>query len=178
MSNIFKRRPIPGHENYGATKCGKIFSFNYKKEKGVIKEMSYVVTKDGYLRVGLSKSGTKINYLVHRLIAQTFLKNKFNFPEINHKDGNKANNKVDNLEWCTRGHNIQHAVAKGLHNNVGSKNGCAILNEAMVEKIKQNLTDNSYYGQFRDLGDDYGVSPQVISDIKNNKKWGHVKWPG
>lgn len=69
-------------------------------------------TKGEYLRVCLSKDGKHKMYLVHRLVASTFIENPNNYEEINHRDEDKANNYVSNLEWCDRKHNINY----GTHN--------------------------------------------------------------
>lgn len=63
-------------------------------------------TKDGYLRVGLRKNGKKKMFLVHRLVVEAFLPNPNNLPCVNHKDENKQNNSVNNLEWCSYSYNI------------------------------------------------------------------------
>lgn len=68
----------------------------------------------GYLKVGLSVDGIHKYYLVHRLVAQAFIPNPNNLPQVNHIDGNKLNNHVDNLEWVSSYENQQHAVKNGL----------------------------------------------------------------
>lgn len=73
----------------------------------------------GYDAVRLSKDGKKTFFTVHRLVALTFIPNPDNLPEVNHKDGNKLNNHVDNLEWCTPSQNTQHAVDTGLISKQG-----------------------------------------------------------
>jgi hypothetical protein len=65
--------------------------------------------KHGYLRVGLNKDGCQQTFLVHRLVASAFLENPNDFPDINHKDENKENNCIDNLEWCSRKYNTQYS---------------------------------------------------------------------
>lgn len=63
----------------------------------------------GYLAFTLRKDGQKKNYKVHRLVAEAFIPNIENFPEINHIDGDKTNNRVENLEWCTHRYNMRHS---------------------------------------------------------------------
>ena len=74
----------------------------------------------GYLRVDLQYQGKRKAYLVHRLVAQEFIPNPENKREVNHIDGNKKNNKAENLEWCTRLENMQHAHRIGLMPKVPS----------------------------------------------------------
>lgn len=77
--------------------------------------------KKGYLRVDLWKNNKKKHYRVHRLVAMAFIPNPQNKPQVNHKDGNKQNNCVDNLEWCTNEENRKHAIANGLVRGRGRK---------------------------------------------------------
>ena len=78
------------------------------------KKIKQILRKDGYYFVNLSKNGKVKTAKVHRLIAETFLKNDVNCNIINHKDGNKINNNVTNLEWCTCSHNTKEAYRLGL----------------------------------------------------------------
>lgn len=66
--------------------------------------------KNGYLQVNLSKDGIVKHYYVHRLVTQAFIPNPNNLPEVNHKDENKENNRVDNLEWSTRSYNNNYGT--------------------------------------------------------------------
>lgn len=83
--------------DYGSLKSNK----NYKKAS---------VNKYGYYQTTLYKNGKKRNALVHRLVAEAFLPNPNNKPTINHKDGNKLNNRVDNLEWATNKEQTNHSI--------------------------------------------------------------------
>ena len=72
------------------------------------------VVYNGYLRICLAKNGKHKMFRIHRLVAQTFLSNKNNYEDVNHKDGNKQNNCVNNLEWCSRKQNIIHSWKNGF----------------------------------------------------------------
>ena len=116
-------RDVKGFEGYYAVSSnGNVKSLDRiiqgKRCKTHIKErvMRQYVGKDGYLSIQLFSGGKPITFKVHRLVAQSFLDNPDNLPEVNHIDGNKQNNTVDNLEWCTRGYNIRHAFKTGLYN--------------------------------------------------------------
>src|SRR5687767_12936805 len=102
-------RPISGFEGeYSVNPSGVVWS--HKRSK----MMRLMDNGTGYKRVAL-RSGGSCRYLyVHRLVAQAFLENHKELPEVNHKDGDKANNNVNNLEWCTRRENVEHAIRTGL----------------------------------------------------------------
>ena len=116
MNEIWK--DIDGFEEYQVSNTGKIKSLKWGKEK--IKKPS--VDKDGYFRICLSKAGKQKLFLVSRLIAIAFLPNPDNKPEINHKDGKKQNNHVNNLEWATRSENVKHSFDV-LHRKGGGWRG-------------------------------------------------------
>lgn len=87
-------------------------SFGYRKTLIKGKILSIHKTPSGYMKVGLSNNGTRKYALVHRLVAQAFIPNPKNYQLVNHKDENKANNCVENLEWCTQKYNINYGTAK------------------------------------------------------------------
>ena len=74
--------------------------------------------KKGYLRVSLSKNNRQVTVKVHRAVAIAFIENPNNLPQVNHKDGNKENNTVSNLEWVSNYENMQHAIKNGLTKRV------------------------------------------------------------
>lgn len=105
--------------NYGNIKSkGKIGKLptggNFKIKEKILKPS---ITNWGYQRVVLQLNGIRKHVKVHRLVALYFLENPENKPEVNHKDGNKLNNHVDNLEWVTPKENEQHAYLLGLKVN-------------------------------------------------------------
>lgn len=106
-------RDIIGYEGiYKISNLGRIQSLPRKRVKG--KMLNPAKNNRGYLRVALCFEG-KVRYdSVHRLVAETFIENPKNLPEVNHIDGNKLNNNVANLEWVTKGQNQIHAYKTGL----------------------------------------------------------------
>ncbi len=102
---------------------------------------------------------------VHRLLALTFIPNPLNLPEVNHKNGIKTDNRLENLEWCTHRKNIQHAASTGLL-------GQGKLNAAKVKEIRGLYASGRF--SMRGLGKKYGVDGGRITRIVNNKIWTEV----
>ena len=103
--------PVTDYEGlYWITKTGQV--------RNCRKVMKTYRINSGYLCIDLTKHGLKRKFLLHRLVASVFMPNPENHPEINHKDENKDNNCVDNLEWCTRSHNKQHSMATGTYDAI------------------------------------------------------------
>lgn len=130
----------------------------------------------GYLGACISLGSRKNRKLfkVHKAVAETFIPNPDNLPEINHKDGNKQNNDISNLEWCSRSQNTKHAWDNNLIDRnkfTGVNNPMAKLNPEKVRFIRDNyIPYDSKYGM-RALGRLFGVDKEVIKDIVNNKTW-------
>lgn len=102
-----KMKPIAGYEGlYSATEDGQIWSHRSNKFMKPGKHPS------GYSKVNLTKDGVSHTYYIHRLVAETFIPNPDNLPQINHLDENKENNAVSNLQWCTA----------AINNNYGTRN--------------------------------------------------------
>lgn len=76
---------------------------------------------NGYIYIELNVNGIATNHRVHRLVAEAFIDNPLNLPYVNHKDGNKSNNNVNNLEWCNASDNTLHAYEKGLAKSITNK---------------------------------------------------------
>lgn len=115
----------------------------------------------GYLRVSISK---KLVF-VHRLVAEKYVPNPNNLPQVNHKDGNKLNNHANNLEWVSNQENRTHAVVSGLHLS-GEAIKTAKMDWEKVEHIRANPhISNQYYAEL------YGVSVSTIRDIKSYRTW-------
>lgn len=105
---------IIGYENkYSVTEDGKIFSHNFHREHHK-KEMKTKISNRGYNRIGLRNGNFQKFYSIHRLVAEAFIPNPYGLSQVNHIDGNKNNNSISNLEWCTQSENILHAYKIGL----------------------------------------------------------------
>lgn len=87
---------------------------NGRRDNRKGKKLKYAVDKDGYLRITLSNNGKRKSYYVHRLVARTFLDNYSDELQINHKNGIKNDNRIENLEMATLQQNIKHSIETGL----------------------------------------------------------------
>ena len=102
---VIKGKPIKGFENYLITEDGKIYScFSRRYLKLILNNLYYCVTLYDF-------KGNRVQKNVHRLVAETFIPNPNNYPVVNHKDENKLNNNVNNLEWCTHEYNLKYGTA-------------------------------------------------------------------
>ena len=128
--------------------------------------LTNTLTHDKYLKVGIKINGEQKDRRVHDLVAITFLDNPNNLPEVNHKNGNKLDNRVENLEWCTSSYNQQHAVDNNLQPIQITTYKGKLSKEQRDEIIKEyNETETS----IRKLAKKYDVSHTTISAIIHNK---------
>ena len=110
MGGIMKKeywKPVVGYEgHYQVSNFGRVKSIKFGKER-ILKPKK---NKFGYLCINLYKNNIKKEYKVHRLVAEAFIDNPDNLPQVNHRDENKLNNNADNLEWCTHEYNINYGT--------------------------------------------------------------------
>jgi hypothetical protein len=125
-----------------------------------------------YPTITITRVNPKIrtDKLVHRLVAMAFIPNPENKPEVNHKDGDKTNNKVNNLEWSTRKENVRHSSENGLLMTNGAHFN-AILNLEQVKEIKIKLANGFKRSA---LAKEYNIGYATISLIGTGKQWKHV----
>jgi hypothetical protein len=133
----------------------------------------------GYMTVGFTVNNVKVNKYVHRLVAEAFITNVNNYPQINHIDCDKTNNRINNLEWCTNSQNQIHASKNGLNKlhlhrvaYSGEKNGRSLLTKEQVLEIKQKYIPYKYSA--KKLAQEYNVSESCITHILNNTSWKEI----
>lgn len=157
---------IKDYPAYKIDKQGKIFSC-FKPKTSIItddwREIRQVYDKScGYMIVTLCDGkGKRQNKRVHRLLMETFIPNPNNYPHINHIDGNKLNNSLDNLEWCSVKHNTQHAIQLGLMKPTGEK------------EIQQFTLDGLLVNEYKSIheaGRQTGIAWQNISKVCRNER--------
>ena len=165
-------KPILNYSDYDIGADGMVYS--RKGGKRIV--LKPHVDVDGYKTVGLYLDGKVKRIKVHRLVAETFLPKENGKDCVNHRDGNKWNNSVDNLEWCTRSENSKHACDNRL-NVYGSKQRYGKAKKRrfsaiQIEEIKELY--NSGISQ-RKLGDMYGCDHSVVSEIVNGKIYKNIE---
>lgn len=131
-------------------------------------ELNPKVKSNGYLEISIRLGDQKRKWLlVHRIVAQAFLENPLNLPQVNHKDGDKTNNSSENLEWCTSAQNCNHAVKNKLA-KTEEDHYKAKLTKEDITKIRE---DSRLH---RIIAEDYGMARTTITAIKNNRTWKYV----
>lgn len=128
-------------------------------------------THKGYFHVTLFNKNIRKWYYVHRLVALAFISNPKNKPYINHIDGNKQNNHVDNLKWCTQSENEKHANKLGLKNFKGENNGKSKLSNNDIFSIKRLFKQGLKQTTIAKL---YDTTQSNISLIVTRKNWKHL----
>lgn len=120
----------------------------------------------GYLEIILCLEGKQKCYKVHRLVASAFIDNLNQKKFINHKDCNKKNNKMENLEWVTKAENNSHALRMGLCKTK--------LSEKEVLEIRRDYIENDKANSQYGLAKKYGVNQSTVSLILSGRIWKHV----
>ena len=162
---------IKGYPNYSVSNLGRV------KSKKTGKLLKSYQTK-GYLRVSLYNDAGRKCKLVHRLVAEAFIPNPQNKPEVNHINGCKADANVCNLEWATASENMSHAHSNRLRpkvNTQGEKNGFSKLTEFQVKQIKQMLANGKLTQ--KTIGSQFNISKSTVRDIKSGRRWSYLNSP-
>lgn len=151
----------------------KIFDKYELSDEGVIRNattgrvIKQFLGKDGYFRTQIAGK----TRLVHRLVALEFVPCEVGKDFVNHKDGNKQNNKATNLEWCTRSENMKHAYDHNLKSSIGDKNGRCKLSRENVLFIKTHyVPKDTQYGA-KALSNRFGVAPQTVCAVVSGQNW-------
>lgn len=171
-------KDINGFEGiYQVSDLGRIKSLeknipHWRGGESVIKEFykKSFKSRSGYLIVPLTKNGNEYKFLIHRIVAEAFIENPLNKPQVNHKNGIKTDNRAKNLEWNTHSENIRHADDNGLRNLKGINNSQSKLTETQVLEIRSIGRSKTLV----EIADMYGIRFQSVSKIINRKNWKHI----
>ena len=160
---------IKDFDNYIVSNKGNVINTKF----GILKKQRN--TKTGYKIIDLKENGKKKTQYIHRLVAEAFLPNLKKLPQVNHKDENKGNNNVENLEWCTISYNNTY---KGRAKKIGLKHR---NNHPLCKKVK-NINTGEIFNSIRAAARTYNINGMGISYCINGKqktaagcKWEVVK---
>lgn len=177
-----KWKNIKGYENkYAVSSTGRVKSLprttyiTYKN--GVVQSrdlqggimnlaIGKIRGKKAYYVVALWKDGKKKHFRIHRLVALHFVENPNNYSMVNHKDENKLNNKVENLEWCSPKQNCRHS-------SLGERNPDARLTGEKVRKIRALKSARPRLSNYK-IAERFNVSKTTISNILTRRHWRHI----
>lgn len=181
-------KPIPEYENLyeisskGRVKsCKRVIKYKNGINHSVKEHMMQPYLSKGYARVRLCKNNKHKRFFIHTLVAKAFIQNPCNYPIINHKDGNKLNNEIENLEWCTYSHNNREAYRLGLKTYTEkNREAFKLAKEAWCKAVWQ-LDENknkikmyvSCYEAERQVGLSRGC---IYQAIRNDNKSGGFYW--
>lgn len=184
MKEIWK--PVVGYEGfYEVSNLGNVKSVDRieqitmrdgsvraRKKRGKVLKQCFDGKKH-YLHVNMRKNGSGEIKDVHRIVAETWIPNAFGLPEVNHKDENKTNNSVSNLEWCSRKYNNNYGAK--LCGARGEKNPQNKFSQATIERIRREYTPNDPRCGITPLAKKYGMSASHCRSIIKGHRWGWLQ---
>jgi len=154
-------KDIPNYEGmYQVSNLGNVRSRKY----GSFKLLNLFQCHNGYLNVKLRRDNKTFTCYVHRLVLQSFLSNSK--LDVNHKNGIKSDNRLENLEYCSRSENIRHAYTNGL-SACGEKHYNSKLTIEQVKEIRHGHKNKTQ----QEISRIYNVTQSVISNIRLGKTW-------
>jgi hypothetical protein len=171
-TNMENWKKIQGFEDYAISDKGNIKRETTTKGYPEGTLLKPKLQKNGYLSKALHSNKKNYTKLIHRLVAEAFIPNPLNKLTVNHINGKKTDNRVENLEWNTYSENQLHAYDNGLcRGPIGEKQGRSKLKEyqvlEIVELSKIGLTQN-------EIKRKYDISQGLVSKIINKKTWVHI----
>lgn len=153
---------IPEFNGYEVSNFG-----NVRNKK--LKHLKKIANRKGYLEVRLFKNGKETSKVIHRLVAKAFIDNLNNYPQVNHIDGNKGNNCVENLIWVTNSENQKHAYFLGLQpSRAGERNNNTTLKTRDIVNLKELYNSGK---TAKEVSKITGVGIQIIRNIIYEKTW-------
>jgi hypothetical protein len=176
MMEIWK--DIKGYEGYyQVSNAGRVKSLPRRLERRGRWHMNIrerilkpAINRKGYERIRLCVQMQERDFSVHRLVAEAFLPNPESKPEVNHINCNKADNRVDNLEWATTKENVTHAIANNLRRGLkGERSAKAMLTNAQAAELRAKYGSRKM--TIRELSNETNISYTVVQKIVTNKSY-------
>ena len=171
MQEIWRRLIYQGKDYgdyYEVSNFGEIRNAKTKK----VRKKNILHTGYYFVSGSLGSRKNKITFKVHKAVAETFIPNPNNLPQVNHKDCNKLNNYIENLEWCTGQYNTQHASDNGLlHQKCGEDNPLSKLTNDQVTYIRENYISGDREFGTRGLARKFNVHHETVRSVLKNKTW-------
>lgn len=168
-------KTVEGFENYQVSNLGRVKSLEKyylmrNKHPLLLAEKILKLSKSNkYLSIGFCINGKQKRISIHRLVALAFIPNLENKPMVNHIDGNKLNNRVENLEWCTAKENTIHSFKIGVNKgNIGEKHPMVKITEKDVLEIRNSKLTPKV------LAEIYNINRTSVYDIKSKRTWKHI----
>lgn len=156
----------------GVDKQGNVYKSVEKKGQRFWKQLKVRThTATGRVYLNITFRGKTKSVLVNRIVALRYLPNPDKLAEVNHIDGDKSNNALENLEWASRSDQERHAFATGLKSTRGSQNSNAKLTPAQVQEIRKKASEGWNNAQ---IAVNYNVAPSTIRGVVERKTWKHV----
>ena len=154
-------KEIPNYDGYFVDEAGNVYA---------LRKLIPRPTKGGYERVALvDNEGNRKDYLVHRLVAEVFLPNEEDLPEVNHLDSCRNHNHVNNLEWCTRSDNVAYAYSNGRKSANGERNGRSRMTEETVKELR--FLHKSGKFTYLQLMKRFNIPKSTVRNIVKRKTW-------
>lgn len=164
-------KPIAYFEQYAISESGNVFSLSSGKE------LTPIENPNGYLKVGLTNNSGQKQLSIHRLVAQHFIPNPYGFPQVNHINGDKKDNRVQNLEWVSAAENTNHALKTGLTPGFMSVTD----REAYLQEVLQGVQVNeialrigrrpeTLHKMLRETAKRLGIHDQWETQMKANRR--------
>jgi hypothetical protein len=156
--------------NFGSVKS--LSRLDAKGNRRCEKLLKLYLSSAGYYQVSLCRNSRAAKFLVHRLVIEAFVSNIHNKSQVNHRDGNKLDNNVNNLEWVTPSENTIHADEVLGIDSRGENYGAVKLTERDVMSIRDLLESSGYTQEF--IAGMFNVDQTTISDVKVGRTWTHI----